>query len=108
MSKINPILNLLQSTQKQGLLHSEIISFNPPEVVNTGFYTNGHIKFSVTIRNGHIDGHSTFWHENGQMISETSYVQGRYDGRRREWHLSGQLKSECFYRMNVLHGLWMQ
>lgn len=108
MSKINPIHNLLQSTQKQGLLHSEVLSFEPPQVLNTGFYPSGQIKFSITIVSGRIHGISRFWHENDQLSSEISYTQGRYDGRRCEWYANGQMKSECFYRMNVLHGLWTQ
>ena len=81
-------------------------------------YINGQIKSKGQIKDGKLDGKSTWWFENGQKGLEKNYKDGKLDGKSTWWYgqimldgqldsqimLDGQLEKEKNYKNGKLDG----
>ena len=49
-------------------------------------YTNGQVKSKEDIKDGKLDGMSTWWYENGNKGLEKNYKDGKLDGKVTWWY----------------------
>jgi len=73
-------------------------------------YLNGHVKSKEKIKDGKLDGKSTWWHEIGRKGLEKNYKDGKLDGKSTRWYghigLDGQKKEEKHYKNGKKDGKW--
>ena len=69
-------------------------------------YINGQIKSKGEIKDGKLDGKSSWWHLNGQKGLEKNYKDDKLDGSWTTWSENGQKGLEKHYKDGKKDGKW--
>ena len=101
---INTIFSICVETEAQ-IINGIIFLPNMNEPFagnNLCEYVNGQVKSKGEIKDGKLDGKSSWWHLNGQKGLEKNYKDGKLDGKSTWWYdeigLDGQIRLEEHYK----------
>ena len=75
------------------------------EEIETGYWSNGQLKYERPKLNGRYHGLQKDWHENGNKKQFYLVLNGNYQGIIQSWHVNGNKSSSHFYVNGNLEGI---